>query len=652
MKLFYKINEDLRMITRGLIALVAIGACALSAMASPGPVASMVVPSQVVPQDRPYPGLITLSVDASDVSRRIVHVHEVISGVTPGMALLYPKWLPGTHSPEGPIDRVAGFRFQVDGKRVSWSRDPLDTYALHVEVGKRVATVEVDFDYLSPTSGKVGSQEISRAILELEWNALALYPEGYYTRQIPVDVAVTVPKGWVLGTALEADAEQGSTTRFKRTTFETLVDSPLYAGLHTRRIDLDPNGVAPVYLDLFADKPEDLVTKEEQLGVHRALVQQAYKLYGAHHYAHYVFLLSLSDAVREHGLEHHQSSEDGVSASYFTEWDKNAESRDLLPHEFTHSWNGKFRRPADLWTPNYSVPMQNSLLWVYEGQTQYWGQVLAARSGLWSVEQARDSLALTAAYYDNQVGRQWRALVDTTNDEIINPRRPQSWPSYQRFEDYYSEGQLIWLEADTLIRERSKGARSLDDFAQGFFGINNGSFVPVTYTFGDLVKALNRVEPYDWATYLHTRVDQAQVPAPLAGLQRGGYQLVYTSEPNAFLKDSDAVRKQATFSYSLGCVLSEGGYIEDVTWGSPAFKAALTESMTVLSVNQEAYTPELLSAAITRAATDHQPIQLIVRSRDHFEVVAVPYYGGLRYPHLQRIESVPAYLDDILRAKP
>jgi predicted metalloprotease with PDZ domain len=385
------------------------------------------------------------------------------------------------------------------------------------------------------------------------------------------------------------------------------------------------------------------------------LVQQAYKLFASHHYLHYDFLYSLSDQIQESGLEHHQSSEDGSEPEFFTKWDKTAYGRDLLAHEFTHSWNGKFRRPADLWTPNYNVPMRNSLLWVYEGQTQYWGNVLAARSGLRTRQQALDQLALTAAYAQLMPGRRWRALEDTTNDEIINPRRPQSWTDWQRFEDYYDEGALIWLDADTLIRERSKGKRSLDDFARAFFGINNGSFVTVTYTFDDVVKALHDVEPYDWAAFLRQRLDSIGKPAPLDGLGRGGYKLVYTDTPSDYESATDEQRKRVDLLYSIGIEIDDkdkAGTVSEVVWDGPAYKEKITEGVQILAVNGIAYDADVLKDAIRSAKGTASPIELIIKSGDRFMVAHVDYHDGLRYPHLERDASAAARLDEVLAARP
>lgn len=623
------------------------------AAASPGPSPAPPQAQIEAPKDIPFPGEIRLSVDATDVARRIVRVRETVSGVNPRTVLLYPQWLPGAHAPEGPIDRFAGLQVTADGKPVRWTRDPVNMYAFHVAVPAGVHSIEAQFQYLSPTSEKVGPLEFSRDVLMVEWNNVILYPAGYFSRQIPVTASLTLPPGWDFGSALETDSHDGAQTTFKRTTLNTLIDSPVYAGSHSIRVDLDPGAAVPVHLRLFADREDLLAITQQQLAAYRALVQQAYRLFGSHHYAHYDFLFSLSDQVQQQGLEHHQSSEDGSDPETFTEWTKTAYDRDLLPHEFTHSWNGKFRRPADLWTPNFNVPMRNSLLWVYEGQTQYWGEVLAARSGLLTQQQALDGLAEKAAYYDQEAGRKWRSLEDTTDDEIINPRRPMSWRNYQRYEDYYDEGALIWLDADTLIRERSHGKRSLDDFAKAFFGIDDGSMSTVTYTFADVVKALNDVEPYDWAAFLRERLDGVDLPAPLEGIRRGGYQLVYTDTPSELLKNTDDQRKRLSLGDSLGVVLDDKdgdgqGTVLQVMWGSPAFAAKLTEGAQILAVDGSAYSAEILKDAIRAAKDGTKPIELIVKTGDRFRVASIDYHGGLRYPHLVRVQTTPARLDDIL----
>jgi predicted metalloprotease with PDZ domain len=406
-----------------------------------------------------------------------------------------------------------------------------------------------------------------------------------------------------------------------------------------------------VTLDVIADRPDQLNAKPEQIAVHKALVQQAYKVFASHHYDHYDFLLSLSDKMGGNGLEHHQSSEDGTIPKYFLDWDKTPAGRDLLAHEYTHSWDGKFRRGADLWTPSFNVPMRDSLLWVYEGQTQYWGYVLAARSGLMTKQQTLDAIAATAATYDHRVGRAWRALEDTTNDPIIASRRPLSWLSWQRSEDYYSEGQLIWLDADTLIREKTGGKKSLDDFAKTFFGVDNGSFVTKIYTFEDVVAALNSVYPYDWATFLNDRLYGHAKGAPLDGVTRGGYKLVYDDKQSEYLKSAEMRRKNTDLMFGIGLNIGKDGLIADVQWDGPAFKAGLTEGQQIIAVNGDAYSNDDFKDVIKRAKGGTTPIALLIKNKDEFRTVAIDYHDGLRYPHLEREATTPARLDDILEPK-
>jgi predicted metalloprotease with PDZ domain len=605
------------------------------------------------PRDIPWPGVIRLAADATDLTHAIFSVHETLPVPGPGpLTLLYPKWLPGNHSPSGPIDKLAGLRIAADGRALEWTRDPVDVYAFHVDVPVGVAAIDIDLQFLSPVSTRQGRVMMTPQMLSLEWNTLALYPAGPFARDVQVQASVTIPDGFTLATALETASVRGATTVFRPTSFDTLVDSPLIAGRYFRRWDLDPGGPVPVTLDVIADDPADLAATPDQIGAHKALVRQAYKLYGARHYGHYDFLFSLSDKLGGIGLEHHQSSEDGAIPKYFLDWDSTPAGRDLLAHEYTHSWNGKFRRPADLWTPNFNVPMRGGLLWVYEGQTQYWGYVLAARSGLMTRQETLDAIAATAAAYDHRIGRDWRALEDTTLDPIIASRRPLSWLSWQRSEDYYSEGQLVWLDADTLIRQRSGGKRSLDDFAKAFFGVDNGSFVPETYTFDDLVAALNGVEPYDWAGFLRQRLDGHGPGAPLDGLARGGYRLVYTATPTEYFKSVEARRKVTDLTYSLGMVVGKDGALTDVLWDGPAFKAGLTEGCQVIAVNGQTYGPEDLKDAIRGAAAGGGAIELLVKNDDVYRTVRIDYRDGPRYPRLERIAGTAATLDDILAPRP
>ena len=605
-------------------------------------------PAIPAPQDKPYPGTIRLTVDATDTMRAIFRVHENIPVVQPGpLILLFPRWLPGYHGPTGPIDMFAGLTIRAGNSRIAWTRDPVDVYAFHVIVPGGAKSLDLDFQFVSPVESNEGRVVMTREILNLQWNSVALYPAGYYSRDIMFAASVKLLQGWQQGSALDVAGASGSTIYFKPVPFNTLVDSPLFAGKYFERVDLDPGAKVPVHMDVVADRAEDLVISSAQLQAHRNLVQQAYRAFGSYHYDHYDFLLGLSDVMSHIGLEHHRSSEDGADAKYFADWTNEIAGRDLLSHEYTHSWNGKFRRPADLWTANFNVPMRDSLLWVYEGQTQYWGTVLAARSGLWTLQQGLDALAADAAQFESRPGLKWRPLEDTTNDPISTMRRPIPWRSWQRSEDYYGQGELIWLDADTLIRQKTGGKKSLDDFARAFFGINDGSYVTVTYTFDDIVKALNGVMPYDWAGFLKSRLDEV-APAPLNGLTRGGYKLVYTDKPSDFTKSNEHVRKITDLIYSLGLILDRTGNVAEVMWDGPAFNAGLTVGSQIVAVDGISYDADDLKERVTEARTSTAPIQLLMKRGSRYETVNVNYHGGLRYPHLERIAHTPDLLVDIL----
>ena len=620
-------------------------------------------PPIAAPVDKPYPGPIQLSVDITDITDRVWRVHEDIPVGTqtrqPGakeIVLLYPEWIPGDHEPSGPISALAGIVTSVDGKRVQWVRDRVNMYAFHVPLSEGAKTVGLDFDYLSPIKPSAGRIEVSDAIADLAWNEVAMYPAGYFSRDVTFDATLKLPNGWKYATALETASATGDVVRFEPTTFNTLVDSPLYAGLNYSRIDLSPTPTDTVHLNIFADKPEDLKMTPEELQAHKNLAAEADKLYGSHHYKHYDFLLLLSDKVGGIGLEHHQSSEDGLRTDYLTDWAGGALSRDLLGHEYTHSWNGKFRRPADLWTPSFNVPMRDDLLWVYEGMTQYWGNVLTARAGMRTAQQTRDILANTAADFAISRGRDWRPLVDTTNQPIVSQRHPVSWVSYQRPEDYYTEGMLIWLDADTKIRELTNDQKSLDDFCKKFLGVYNGSFITYQYTLDDVIKDLNEVAPYDWRTFLQERVYDLHPEVPMNGFTQGGYKLVYSDKPVEWREKELAKRGIADFATSLGFAVGSfgrgasgaPGEIGNVWWGSPAFKAGITPDMQLVSVNGTAYTAQGLREAILAAEKDKQPLQLQVRQHDRYTTVSIPYYDGMRYPSLERVDGTPDRLDEIL----
>ena len=610
------------------------------------PEATPIVDTIPVARDVAYPGVITISVDATDNTRGIFQISEKIPVASAGpLTVLYAKWIPGHHSDSGPIKELAGISFSAGGQTLPWKRDPVDVFAFHVDVPQGATSIEAQFQYLAPTDAAQGRIVTTPDMLNLQWNAVALYPAGFYVRRIMVEASVKFPDGWKAATPLEIASQEGATVRFKQVPFDTLVDSPIFAGANVRVETLAPG----VRLNIVADQPDQLAATDEQIEFHRNLVTQAVKLFGAQHYDHYDFLLALSDRQSGIGLEHHRSSENGVTGNYFTEWKDTPARRDLLPHEYTHSWNGKFRRPFDLWTPDYRVPMQNSLLWVYEGQTQFWGLVLAARSGLLSHEETLGAIAFQAARLNTDAGRRWRPLEDTTEDPVIAQRRPKGWRSYQRSEDYYNEGMLIWIDVDSLIRELSHGERSMDDFARAFFGVNDRDWGELTYNFDDVVHTLNQVQNYDWATFLKTRVDKVSDHAPLDGFARAGYRLSYTNTPTPWFKSFEKGRKITDLSYSGGFVLGKDGEITEVAWDGPAFNAGLTVSTKIIAVNGRAFETDQLKAAIKAKKS---PLSLLVKTGDIFRTVSLNYDGGLRYPVLEKTGTGTSSLEAMLTAKP
>jgi predicted metalloprotease with PDZ domain len=610
----------------------------------PGPTAKVdTIPAA---RDIPYPGTIQLTVDASDVTRGIFKIHQHVPVPGPGdFVLLYPKWLPGNHAPSGQINKIAGFKATANGQELKWVRDTLDVYAFHINVPQGVTAIDVDYQYLSPTAGNQGRIVATPDMASIQWISNSMYPAGYFVRDIPIQASVIVPAGWKVATALRPSAQTGNRIDYPVTSYQVLMDSPLIAGAHHKAIPLSPD----VTLDVIADNEEQLAATPEQIAAHKRLVEQAVKAFGSQHYDHYNFLLTISDNLGGQGLEHHRSSEDGVDRGYFTDWDNMLRDRNLLPHEFTHSWNGKFRRPADLWTPDYRTPMQDSLLWVYEGQTQFWGYVLGARSGMLSKQDTLDAIASTAASYSlGTPGRVWRPLIDTTNDPIIARRSPQPYRSWQRSEDYYSEGQLIWIDVDRIIRQQSHGKKSIDDFAKAFFGVRDRDWGELTYTLDDIVKTLNAVQPYDWRDYLQHRVYDIAPKAPLEGITEGGYKLVYTPEPTKWIKSAEKNRKNNDLTYSGGFVVGNDGKVSSVLWDGPAFNAGITVGNDIVAVNGRTFNGDALKQAIKAAANNGPAPQLLIHDGDVYRTVALDWHGGLRYPRLEKVGKGQGTLDALL----
>jgi predicted metalloprotease with PDZ domain len=614
------------------------------------------------PEDKPYPGAIELAVDLADAPRRIFRVHESMPAKAGPLVLLYPEWIPGEHAPTGTLDGVAGLRISADGRRLSWRRDLEHPFALNLEVPPGVDRIDVEFQFLSPTDGgRFGSGVSATArLVELEWNQVVLYPAGFFARRLMVHPSVSLPEGWSFASALEPfGPADGATTRFDAVSLETLVDSPLIAGRNFKRVDISEQGAPPVHLDFVADRAADLAASQQQVQQQQALARQAHALFGARHYRHYDFLVTLSDQTVHFGLEHHQSSDDRTTAEFLTSPDQYVAFAGLLPHEYVHSWNGKHRRPAGLVTANFNEPYRDDLLWVYEGLTTYYGDVLTARSGMWTAEQYRDHLAVVASRMSHVPGRSWRPLQDTADDAARVYRAPGAWRNWRRGADFYEEGSLIWLDVDTTIREESRGERSLDDFARAFFGgSDDAPLTPVAYSFDDVVAALQRVQKHDWRGFLTERL-QSTAAAPLGGLGRAGWKLVYAEEPGEYSKASEKARKMIDLTASAGFVAGKGDdsvqappdAVIDVLWGGPAFDAGLVPGMRIVAVDGDRYSAEVLKDAIKAAKDTTRPIELLVEYAGSFLTLKLDYHGGMRYPRLERIENSEDRLSAIGRPK-
>lgn len=599
---------------------------------------------------------IQLNVDATDAPRRLFHVQMTLPAKPGAMTLLYPEWIPGEHGPTGPITNLVALRIRGGGQTIPWKRDGVNMYAFHIDVPSGVSSLDVSFDFISPPEegGFTSGSSATSQLAVLNWNQLLLYPQGGDADSAQFQVTLKVPPEWKYGTALRIQRETGNQIEFQPASLTTLVDSPLSAGAHYRTIELGTENGAAHYLHLAADSDRALEASPELVERYKNLVKEAGALFGSRHYRSYHFLYTLSDHVAHFGLEHHESSDDRTAERSLIDPDVLRVHAYLLPHEFVHSWNGKYRRPAGL-APDgkdggFDQPMQGELLWVYEGLTNYLGEILTPRTGLWTAEDYRESLAVTAASLDNSAGRNWRPIEDTAVAAQILYEAGGDYANYRRGVDFYPEGTLIWLEADVLIRQLSKGAKSLDDFCRAFHGGPGGAPALKLYTFQDVVAALNSVQPNDWAAFLNQRVRSTQARAPLGGIERSGWKLTYDANRSDFWKAVEEERKTTDLSYSLGLVVKEDGTVGDVVVGGAAQKGGVSPSVKLIAVNNRQFTPTVLREAVAKA-TEGKLIELLVKTGEYYEVHRVDYRGGLRYPHLVRDASSPDLLSEIIKAK-
>jgi predicted metalloprotease with PDZ domain len=598
------------------------------------------------------PPTITVSVDASDAPRKIFHAQLTIPAAPGTLTLYYPKWIPGEHGPTGPIEDLAGLKFTANGQTLKWRRDLLDGWKFHVEVPAGVSAVNASLDFISPTGEEglfTGGASATDKMTVLSWNTVLLYPAGWTSDELTYQASLRLPDGWKFGTPLPVASQSGAELKFNPVSLTMLVDSPVIAGEYLRVVPLSENPHQE--MDIAADSPADLDAPQDELDHYKALTHQALKLFGAQHFRDYHFIYSLSNHVAHFGLEHHESNDSRSSERSLVDADPRLLASGLLSHEYVHSWNGKYRRPADLATPDYEKPMQDDLLWVYEGMTSYLGDTLSARSGIRTPDEFRDNLAFMAARLDHVPGRTWRNLQDTADGVPSMQGAPPQWESWRREVDYYDEDVLNWLWVDTIIREQTRGQKSMDDFCHLFHGGQSGPPEVKTYTFDDVVATLNQVASYDWRGFWTERLTNHGPGAPLTGIERSGWKLVYDEIPSELVKARIREVKEINAEYSIGLLLDEGGKIIDTVEGMPAPKAGIGPGMKLVAVNGHRFSSENLSEALKIGKNSSDPLELLVENTDYYKIYKLDYHGGEKYPHLVRDESKPDVLSEIITPK-
>jgi predicted metalloprotease with PDZ domain len=600
---------------------------------------------------------VTIFVDATSAPRKIFHAKLKIPASAGDLTLYYPKWIPGEHAPDGPVIDLAGLKFSAGGKTLKWRRDLLDGFTLHVDVPAGETEVNAELDFLSPATFEGGFSAGSSAtdkMAVISWNQVLLYPKGWRTDDLTYVATLKLPGNWKFGTPLPiastVDQPSGETQiTFQPASLTTLVDSPVITGEFLKVVKLADDPLTE--MDIAADSAAALAPPQEVWDHYKNLIEQANKLFGAHHYRDYHFLFSLSDHVAHFGLEHHESDDSRVSERALVDDGDRKAAAGLLPHEYVHSWNGKYRRPADLATPDYQQPMQDDLLWVYEGLTQYLGEVLTARSSLLTPEQVRDNLALTAAALDHTPGRAWRNLQDTADAAPQLYFTPHAWESWRRGTDFYDEDLLNWLWADVIIRQQSKGKKTLDDFCKLFHGAPSTGPMVKTYTFEDVVNTLNQVAPYDWRGFWTERLTNHGPGAPLGGIEGSGWKLVYNETPSEMDRGGESNAHFIDAAYSIGIELRDDGTISDTIEGMPAALAGIGPGMKLIAVNGRQYSPEVLRDALKAGKNTTALLELLVENTEYYKTYKLDYHGGERYAHLVRDESKPDLLSEIYKPK-
>ena len=594
----------------------------------------------------------TVHVDARETARGILHVRQTFMAKPGTFAISYPKWLPGEHGPTGPNVDVAGLVLRAGDRVLPWTRDPIDMNTVRVTVPAGARQVDVAFDFLldNGTDGFTSAACSTPNLILLSWNQVAFYPTGRRSDDLSVDASLQLPNGWQHASALDQKSGSGSDIVFTTCGFTTLVDSPVLAGLHFRTVELTPGDAIPVRMRMACDSEAGLKIGDDQIAAMKKLVREARLLFGAQHYRHYDFLITLSDHTAHFGLEHHESSDDRGHERWWLDDDLRRDASNLLSHEYVHSWNGKFRRPAGLATGDYFTPMNGELLWVYEGLTQYLGFVLAARSGIRTPAETRDGLASVAAEIEANRGRTWRPLVDTgTHAQELYEARG-SWEHWRRSVDFYNEGLLLWLDADVLIRKLSNGNKSMDDFCQRFHGGASKGAELKPYTLDEVIATLNAVQPYDWKGFIQKRVYDVAPHAPTDGITNGGWRVAWTDSLGPLQRADEAAGKKVNETFSLGLSFSEDGHVTDVVPGSPADAAGVAPDMKLTAVNGRRYSKDVLRDAIA-ASKQTGRVELLCENKEFFRTFALEYRDGRRHPVLVRDAAIPDLVSQVLAPK-
>ena len=626
----------------GMLLLVVLTVCSSQAQKS----------SHRAPATKPAAPTITLSVDATEAPRKIFHAKLSIPATPGDLVLYYPKWIPGEHGPTGPVQDLAGLKFSASGQPLTWRRDLLDGWTFHITVPAGVSAVEASLDFISPAGDEgiyTGGASATDKLAILSWNTMLLYPQAWTSDEVQFQTNLKLPEGWKFATPLPVASQSGASIQFQPVSLTTLVDSPVQTGQFLRVVPLSDN--PPQELDLAADSAAALEAPAEVFDHYKSLTGQAKMLFGAQHFRDYHFLYTLSDHVAHFGLEHHESNDSRLGERFLMDPRLRFLGAGLLTHEYVHSWNGKYRRPADLATPDYQKPMQDDLLWVYEGLTEYLGDVLSGRSGVRTPEQFRDNLADLAADLDHRSGRVWRNLQDTADGVPAMQDAPKQWQSWRRGLDYYPEDELNWLWVDTIIRQKTQGAKSMDDFCHLFHGGQSGPPEVKTYIFDDIVNTLNQVVPYDWRGFWTERLTNHGPGAPLTGIENSGWKLVYDGQQSPLSHGREEARDVVEAQYSLGLLLKNDGSVLDTIENMPAAKAGIGPGMKIVAVNGRRFTDDVFHDALKATERGSAGIELLVENTDYFKAFKIDYQGGEKYPHLVRDESKADVLSDIIKAR-